>query len=259
MRGRNTNGPDRPRDPGWYPDPFSATGEGERYFDGKRWGTTERPLGRHTAASREEPATVHAAARGRRRGVVVALVLVAVVAGLLYVRSRNSSTHQAGAVTTSSNGAPTIPPTNGSSAPGTTAQAASATTGDTGRNGPVCGKYCPYSLRGDWSKLALGDCVDVRTDDATKTFSFTRRACTSTHEAEIYYLARPDTAMQLRPAPKTPAELISRVCGNAVLRSYAPAYAARHGDVALYAGTFGDGDQRVCVVQTDEPRRSLRG
>src|SRR5437763_9479857 len=35
--------------PGWYADPWSATGTGERYFDGKRWGTTERPLGRHTA------------------------------------------------------------------------------------------------------------------------------------------------------------------------------------------------------------------
>lgn len=26
-----------PSAPGWYPDPFSATGTGERYFDGKKW------------------------------------------------------------------------------------------------------------------------------------------------------------------------------------------------------------------------------
>ena len=36
----------QPDTPGWYPDPWSATGGGERYFDGKRWGTTERPRGR---------------------------------------------------------------------------------------------------------------------------------------------------------------------------------------------------------------------
>jgi len=37
-----------PDAPGWYPDPFSATGTGERYFDGKQWGTTERPRGRES-------------------------------------------------------------------------------------------------------------------------------------------------------------------------------------------------------------------
>jgi hypothetical protein len=40
--------PESPRAPGWYPDPWSATGTGERYFDGKRWGTSERPRARHS-------------------------------------------------------------------------------------------------------------------------------------------------------------------------------------------------------------------
>src|SRR2546421_9815019 len=40
---------DWPEEPGWYPDPWSATGKDERYFDGKRWGTTDRPLGRDTS------------------------------------------------------------------------------------------------------------------------------------------------------------------------------------------------------------------
>lgn len=41
-----SNEPPTPLGPGWYPDPWSATGRGERYFDGQRWGTTERPIGR---------------------------------------------------------------------------------------------------------------------------------------------------------------------------------------------------------------------
>ena len=40
--------PEKPSGPGWYPDPWSADGKGERYFDGKHWGSTERPRGRHT-------------------------------------------------------------------------------------------------------------------------------------------------------------------------------------------------------------------
>jgi Protein of unknown function (DUF2510)/Matrixin len=51
----------RPAKPGWYPDPWSADGRGERYFDGKKWGTAERPLGRE--------ATVTALASRRGRGL----------------------------------------------------------------------------------------------------------------------------------------------------------------------------------------------
>ncbi len=51
---------ENPGRPGWYPDPWSTTGTGERYFDGKRWGTSERPLGRNTV-------DLDVARRSRRR------------------------------------------------------------------------------------------------------------------------------------------------------------------------------------------------
>jgi hypothetical protein len=69
--------PGTPSAPGWYPDPWSATGEGERYFDGRRWGTTERPLGRHTVAT-VEPGDRPTPGRSRRMLVPI-LVLVALV------------------------------------------------------------------------------------------------------------------------------------------------------------------------------------
>jgi hypothetical protein len=47
-RKNSESDPYLPGAPGWYPDPFSATGTGERYFDGKQWGTTERPRGRES-------------------------------------------------------------------------------------------------------------------------------------------------------------------------------------------------------------------
>jgi hypothetical protein len=54
--------PYHPDAPGWYPDPWSATGGGERYFDGKHWGSTERPRARESTVvvPMERP-------RGRRR------------------------------------------------------------------------------------------------------------------------------------------------------------------------------------------------
>lgn len=45
MVGRRKKWGDEPSSPGWYPDPFSATGLGERYFDGKRWTTNDRAAG----------------------------------------------------------------------------------------------------------------------------------------------------------------------------------------------------------------------
>jgi hypothetical protein len=58
-----------PREPGWYPDPWSATGTGERYFDGKKWGTSERPLARHTAVDIDlGRGTSKRGAGGARRG-----------------------------------------------------------------------------------------------------------------------------------------------------------------------------------------------
>jgi hypothetical protein len=41
----------RPSKPGWYPDPWSADGRGERYFDGKKWGTSERPVPREATVT----------------------------------------------------------------------------------------------------------------------------------------------------------------------------------------------------------------
>jgi hypothetical protein len=55
--------PEKPSAPGWYPDPWSATGEGERYFDGEKWGSSERPLGRLTVVDLDE----HRKQRGRRK------------------------------------------------------------------------------------------------------------------------------------------------------------------------------------------------
>ncbi len=98
MPGRGAK-PEQPDAPGWYPDPWSATGEGERYFDGERWGSTERPRARHGVA---EPTPIPSAPRGRRRGnlrarvasarvwIVVALIVGAGLALTEYQRSRSA-------------------------------------------------------------------------------------------------------------------------------------------------------------------------
>jgi hypothetical protein len=87
--GRSGNGPEQPREPGWYPDPWSATGAGERYFDGKRWGTNERPLGRHTATTLEPR---RRRARGwDRRTVVGVTVVVALIAAVWWFNRPHNS------------------------------------------------------------------------------------------------------------------------------------------------------------------------
>ena len=60
---------DRPQAAGWYPDPWSATGEGERYYDGKNWGSSARPLARHTQTPPAPGASVTPITSGRRRKV----------------------------------------------------------------------------------------------------------------------------------------------------------------------------------------------
>ncbi|HZJ26712.1 MAG TPA: matrixin family metalloprotease [Acidimicrobiia bacterium] len=86
--------PPTPDGPGWYPDPWSATGRGERYFDGKRWGSTERPRARHTSApaddrmpsrfgGRRAPGTSTAGA-GRFRRTVVPVGLLVVTVGIFW-------------------------------------------------------------------------------------------------------------------------------------------------------------------------------
>jgi hypothetical protein len=76
---------DTPDAPGWYPDPWSATGAGERYFDGKKWGSTERPMAGHAVATVEER---EAKEPGRTRRVVVALVAFGVLVSLFLVVPR---------------------------------------------------------------------------------------------------------------------------------------------------------------------------
>jgi hypothetical protein len=74
-----------PTEAGWYPDPWSATGEGERYFDGRRWGSTEKPLARHTVATKEPG---DAPGPGRFRRLVVPIVVLVVLVGAYLTVSR---------------------------------------------------------------------------------------------------------------------------------------------------------------------------
>lgn len=79
MAGDSGKQPGDPTAPGWYPDPWSATGDGERYFDGKRWGSTEKPLARHTVATREEGPPKPDRVRRVFLPVAILVVLVAAV------------------------------------------------------------------------------------------------------------------------------------------------------------------------------------
>jgi hypothetical protein len=69
---------DAPLTPGWYPDPWSATGIGERYFDGKRWGSTERPRSGHSTVERKQRARTRddGSRRFPRARVVVAVLFI---------------------------------------------------------------------------------------------------------------------------------------------------------------------------------------
>jgi hypothetical protein len=86
-RDQDEHDPYQPDEPGWYPDPWSATGTGERYFDGKRWGTNERPRARHsTVVVASKPPR----ARGARNLVArfrvpIVLVLIGAIATGLWV------------------------------------------------------------------------------------------------------------------------------------------------------------------------------
>jgi hypothetical protein len=77
--------PYQPDAPGWYPDPWSATGGGERYFDGKRWGTSERPRGRlsvDVATAKPPRARGFKAFVARFRIPIILLLIAAVAVGL---------------------------------------------------------------------------------------------------------------------------------------------------------------------------------
>jgi hypothetical protein len=85
-----------PTKPGWYPDPWSATGSGERYFDGKAWGTSERPLGRHAST----PASVTRTRPGRRNRTVYIVVVIALLAAAGWAIVNRLSPRSASSVAT---------------------------------------------------------------------------------------------------------------------------------------------------------------
>ena len=242
--GRPGGGEERPSAPGWYPDPWSATGQGERYFDGREWGSTERPLARHAATP---PDRAGRSTRRTRRVIGLLLVVAVAAVGVVVLRSRKSDTKVAA---TSPSPTHVTPSTVG--APSTSANA----TGD-GRSRPGCGQYCAYSLTGDWAELQQGDCANVRTDTSAKTFAFTRLSCSTRHDSEIYFAQRPDPVSSLDPPPSSIADLISRVCGPEVLRNYAARYASAQPNAVAEAGTWGDGTERVCAVRPDNPTQPI--
>ena len=83
--------PYQPDAPGWYPDPWSATGGGERYFDGKRWGTNERPRARHSTnvITMKPPRARGVKALVARFRIPIILLLIAAVAVGLWVRQES--------------------------------------------------------------------------------------------------------------------------------------------------------------------------
>src|SRR5690349_19365820 len=85
-----------PSAPGWYPDPWSATGSGERYFDGKQWGTTERPRARHTSVAVEDRPAEQAHDWGKwRKWTAVIAVLAGVAFAISYFQHHGSSSETA--------------------------------------------------------------------------------------------------------------------------------------------------------------------
>src|SRR4051812_418129 len=95
-RGRDKEPDAMPTAPGWYPDPWSATGTGERYFDGKKWGSSERPLARHGTDADVIPIGKRKRALKRKRfrrpsrTVTAVIVILALAAGLTLVQNRGS-------------------------------------------------------------------------------------------------------------------------------------------------------------------------
>lgn len=94
-----------PTTPGWYPDPWSATGEGERYFDGKHWGSNEKPLARHTVEVTTRDPLKSDRSRRVFLPVVILVVLVLPVWGIPKLLNNDSGSGESVA-TQRSNDAP---------------------------------------------------------------------------------------------------------------------------------------------------------
>ena len=128
--------PYRPDAPGWYPDPWSATGSGERYFDGKQWGTSERPRARESnvVVPLRPPGS-----RGKRTGglkaliarfrIPIVLVLIGAAAVGLYVLQESKRAGGPGEVAFDQGIGVTRPPPGAEEAPTRLSPVPTATAG----------------------------------------------------------------------------------------------------------------------------------
>src|SRR4051812_12018922 len=122
---------DTPKEPGWYPDPFSATGSGERYWDGTKWGTSERPLGRHSTVlemptGRDRRKRTKAGRNGdsgepssnsRRFKIIAGFIVVVVAAAYVVPLLSGSSDEKKETSSTTPTIAPDRPPPSAEQAP----------------------------------------------------------------------------------------------------------------------------------------------
>ncbi len=94
MAGGSGRNDEDPTAPGWYPDPWSATGDGERYFDGKHWGSNEKPLARHTVEVKTPDPLKSDKSRRVFVPIIVLVVLVAAVWGIPKLLSNDSGSDE---------------------------------------------------------------------------------------------------------------------------------------------------------------------
>ncbi|HEY3672042.1 MAG TPA: DUF2510 domain-containing protein [Acidimicrobiia bacterium] len=240
-----------PEKPGWYPDPWSATGTGERYWDGTRWLTSERPLGRGNAGPVVDLGRHRRPASRRRTWIWVALG-VAVAGSVVVLGVAQTSDDSEHAVNTpSATDAATPAPT--SSVAAKTALAAATSTLEPGHD--CYGKDCGKLLLGDWPAIELGDCLN--TDRTDRGVAFTIVPCDATHAVEVFYVSSPPTIPD--PMPTTMEDLTRAVCPSSAMEAYSPSFAAAHPDPAAYAGGWSARDKRVCAVPAPDPNASIRG
>lgn len=90
------SGAHQPDAPGWYPDPWSADGKGERYYDGKAWQTTAAnvvPMQRRRRRRRARNRS-----GGSRVGPAVVVLVVLGVVGYTWWQHRQDQRNQQAAV-----------------------------------------------------------------------------------------------------------------------------------------------------------------